>query len=56
LASARSKREKIIQEKKKNTKSISRICGVLYIATVLAFLISNLILKNKKRGNKKKDF
>jgi len=28
-----------------NTKSISRICGVLYIATVLAFLISNLVLK-----------
>ena len=28
-----------------NTKSISRTCGVLYIATVLAFLISNLILK-----------
>jgi hypothetical protein len=28
-----------------NTKSIARICGVLYIATVLAFLISNLVLK-----------
>jgi hypothetical protein len=28
-----------------DTKSISRICGVLYIATVLAFLISNLVLK-----------
>ena len=38
------------KEKKKNTKSISRICGVLYIATVLAFLISNLILKNKQKG------
>jgi hypothetical protein len=28
-----------------NTKSISRICGVLYIVTVLAFLIGNLVLK-----------
>jgi hypothetical protein len=28
-----------------NTKSISRISGVLYIATVLAFLLSNLFLK-----------
>ena len=28
-----------------NTKSISRICGVLYISTVLAFLVSNLFLK-----------
>jgi hypothetical protein len=26
-------------------KSISRICGVLYITTVLAFLVSNLFLK-----------
>jgi xanthosine utilization system XapX-like protein len=28
-----------------NTKSVSRISGVLYIATVLAFLVSNLFLK-----------
>ena len=28
-----------------NTRSISRICGVLYIVTVLAFLICNLVLK-----------
>lgn len=28
-----------------NTKSISRICGVIYIVTVLAFLISNLVMK-----------
>jgi hypothetical protein len=28
-----------------NTKSISRICGVLYIVTVFAFLISNLVMK-----------
>jgi len=28
-----------------STKSVSRICGVIYIVTVLAFLISNLILK-----------
>ena len=27
------------------TKPISRICGVLYVATVLAFLVSNLFLK-----------
>ena len=27
------------------SKSIARICGVLYIVTVLAFLVSNLILK-----------
>jgi hypothetical protein len=27
------------------TKSIARICGVLYIVTVLAFLVSNLVLK-----------
>lgn len=30
-----------------NTKSISRICGVLYISTVLAFLVSNLFLKEQ---------
>jgi len=30
-----------------NTKSISRICGVLYISTVLAFLLSNLFLKQQ---------
>jgi xanthosine utilization system XapX-like protein len=28
-----------------NTKSISRICGILYVSTVLAFLASNLFLK-----------
>ncbi len=28
-----------------NTKSISRICGILYVFTVLAFLASNLFLK-----------
>ncbi len=28
-----------------STKSISRLCGVLYISTVLAFLVSNLFLK-----------
>jgi hypothetical protein len=30
-----------------NTRSISRICGVLYIVTVLAFLLSNLIFKEQ---------
>ena len=28
-----------------NTRSISRICGVLYVSTVPAFLVSNLLLK-----------
>lgn len=28
-----------------NTRSISRICGVLYVSTVPAFLVSNLFLK-----------
>lgn len=28
-----------------STKSISRLCGILYIATVSAFLVSNLFLK-----------
>ena len=30
-----------------NTKSISRICGWLYVSTVLAFLLSNLFLKGQ---------
>ena len=30
-----------------STKSISRICGVLYVVTVLAFVVSNLFLKEK---------
>ena len=30
-----------------NTKSISRICGILYVSTVLAFLVSNLFLKGQ---------
>jgi len=30
-----------------NTKSVSRICGVLYVVTVLAFLASNLFLKEQ---------
>jgi hypothetical protein len=30
-----------------NTKSISRISGVLYVTTVLAFLVSNLFLKEQ---------
>lgn len=30
-----------------NTKSVSRICGVLYVTTVLAFLVSNLFLKEQ---------
>jgi len=30
-----------------NTKSISRICGILYVSTVLAFLVSNLFLKEQ---------
>jgi len=30
-----------------NTKSISRISGVLYVTTVLAFLVSNLALKEQ---------
>jgi hypothetical protein len=30
-----------------NTQSISRICGVLYISTVLTFLVSNLFLKQQ---------
>lgn len=30
-----------------NTKSISRICGILYASTVLAFLASNLFLKEQ---------
>jgi hypothetical protein len=34
-----------LEEKTMSTRSISRICGVLYIVTVLAFLISNLVMK-----------
>lgn len=30
-----------------NTKLISRICGILYVSTVLAFLASNLFLKEE---------
>jgi hypothetical protein len=30
-----------------NTKSISRICGILYVSTVLAFLVSNMFLKEQ---------
>ena len=30
-----------------NTKSISRIVGILYVSTVLAFIFSNLVLKEK---------
>ena len=30
-----------------NTKTISRICGILYASTVLAFLFSNLFLKEQ---------
>jgi hypothetical protein len=30
-----------------NTKSISRICGILYVSTVLAFLVNNLFVKEQ---------
>jgi len=30
-----------------NTKSISRICGILYVSTVSAFLVSNLFMKEQ---------
>jgi len=34
----------IHKEKKMNAKTISRICGILYVLTVLAFIISKLLL------------
>jgi hypothetical protein len=30
-----------------NTRTISRICGVLYLSTVFAFLANNLFLKEQ---------